>query len=78
MVLRVWPRALGAIESIDGDGRLGVAEHELWPPEDGTAIPALLGGAPTPASSLRAGSRRPRPLATAPDPIDAAGGRPLP
>lgn len=43
VVLRVWPRILAPMESIDGDGRRGVREQELWPPVDGAAAEALLG-----------------------------------
>lgn len=43
VVLRVWPRALALMESIDGDGRAGVREEDLWPRVDGSAQQALLG-----------------------------------
>ena len=43
VVLRVRPQALAPMESIDGDGRLRVAEADLWPPIDGAAEESLLG-----------------------------------
>lgn len=43
MVVRVRPRTLAPMESIDGDGRLRVSETELWPPIDGAAPAVLLG-----------------------------------
>jgi hypothetical protein len=43
VVLRVWPDAIAPMESIDGDGRPGVHESTMWPPDDGAADPALLG-----------------------------------
>ncbi|WP_419707433.1 LamG-like jellyroll fold domain-containing protein [Promicromonospora sp. NFX87] len=43
VVLRVWPRALALMESMDGDGRPGVREEEMWPRVDGAAQQALLG-----------------------------------
>jgi hypothetical protein len=43
VVLRVWPHALALMESIDGDGRPGAREEELWPRVDGAAQESLLG-----------------------------------
>lgn len=43
VVMRVRPKALAPMESIDGDGRLRVAEEQLWPPIDGAAEESQLG-----------------------------------
>lgn len=43
VVLRVRPKALAPMESIDGDGRLRVAEADLWPPIDEAADESQLG-----------------------------------
>lgn len=68
LVLRVWPQAIGPMESIDGDGRTGVSEATMWPPDDGAADPALLGRCTDPRVTY---------LAPVPDP-DRPPGLPAP
>lgn len=43
VVLRVWPDQVAPMDAIDGDGRPGVREDDLWPRPDGPADAALLG-----------------------------------
>jgi hypothetical protein len=68
VVLRVWPHALALMESVDGDGRPGVREEEMWPRVDGAAQQALLGRCADPRLTFAPATVEPDRAPGLPDP----------
>ena len=70
VVLHVWPDAVAPMDSLDGDGRPGLHEADLWPPVDAAADPDLLGRCTDPRISFASVAPDPSrpPGLPAPDP----------